>query len=474
MNPNFLATFWLATYPLCVLALFLKCRPPIAVLWSMVIAELLLPPVYQLPISPSWLDRETIPPIAAGLMALVRARPLLKRTRPFRGVEAVFLVGLVVCVMALVTNRDPIKYGPRIVPPQTARDLLGDAARYFIVPWISFYLGRALFKTSRDLREICRILTVSFLAFSLLVLFEVRMSPNLCNWIFGYSPGSFAVTLRWGGYRPTVFFKDGLQLAGYVVTCVITTAAMARIRMRVANVSMTAICFYAFFVLIACKSTGAIGYGLAMVPVVYFMTSKTTYRVAWVVAICFLIYPALRFFDAISVKEIAALFNNVSTDRADSLLYRFDMEEQLMNHVRPRILWGWGDWGRNLLYDLRDGAQQSVPDGGVIIMITSRGMVGFFSYFIPFVYAILRAGKQIKRIRSKADRILLSALALNCSVVLFDLIINSYFAPLHMLLLGALYGLPAAIGAEEAAAREAVSLGDGYGSFQIPVTAQRA
>ena len=53
--------------------------------------------------------------------------------------------------------------------------------------------------------------------------------------------------------------------------------------------------------------------------------------------------------------------------------------------------------------------------------MAAHGVVGFYSYFIPLVYVIVRAGKSIRRIRSKRDRILLSALALNCAVAIFDL-----------------------------------------------------
>jgi hypothetical protein len=473
-TPNLLATLALVLYPLVILALFMKHRPPVAVLWSLVVAELLLPPLYQLPITPSWLDKWTIPTFTVGLLSVLWAPGQLRRARPFRGVEAIFLLGLLAYVMAFVTNRAPIKYGPRIVAAQTFKDMWSDIARFFLDPWLAFFLGRALFKTSRDLRDLCRILTVSFLPFSLLILFEVRMSPTLNSTIYGYATAFFGMTIRWGGYRPTVFFKDGLPLAAYVVICVIMTTAMARVRMRVYQIPMKAICLYTLVILIACKSTGAIGYGLLMAPVVYFLKPRTSYRLAAALAIFFLIYPAIRYTGIVSIRDVAGLFTGLSRDRAESLLYRFDMEDGLIEHARSHahLLWGWGNWGRNLMYSTDDGKQISVPDGRVIIAITSHGIIGFYSYFIPFVHAIVRSGKYIRRVTSKGDRTLLYALALNCAVALFDLIVNSYFVPLHMLLLGALYSLPSGIAAEEAAAREPLT--DDFESFPIPVTARRA
>jgi hypothetical protein len=471
MNPNLLATLALALYPLFILGLFMKYRPGIAVLWSLVIAELLLPSVYQLPVTPSWLDKATIPALTIGLLSVFWAPGQLRRARPFRGMEAIFLLGLLAYVMAFVTNKDPLKYGPKIIPGQTAKDLAGDVVRFFLDPWIAFFLGRAFFKTSRDLRDLYRVLIVTFLPYSLLILFEVRMSPNLNVWIYGYATSFFGMTVRWGGYRPMVFFKDGLPLAAYVVICVITATAMARARMRVNSIPMKAICLYTLFILVACKSTGAIGYGLLMAPVVYFLSPKTVCRLAAGIAVLFLIYPAIRYTNIVSMKDIAGLFTGLSADRADSLLYRFNMEDGLIDHARSHahLLWGWGDWGRNLIYDTDQGKQVSIPDGRVIIAITSHGFVGFYSYFIPFVYTIVRSGKFIRRVRSKVDRTLLCALAINCAVALFDLIVNSYFTPFHMLLLGALWSLPSAIGAEEAASEAVIT---DYEPYRIPATAR--
>jgi hypothetical protein len=472
-NANLLATLVLVLYPLFILGLFLKYRPGIAILWALIIAELLLPPLYQLPVTPSWLDKTTIPTLTVGLLSVLWAPGQLKRAKPFRGVEAIFLLGLLAYVMAFVTNRTPLKYGPRIVAAQSAQDLVNDVLRFFLDPWIAFFLGRAFFKTSRDLRDLCKILTVTFLAFSLLILFEVRMSPVLNQRIYGYATNFFVLTIRWGGFRPVVFFKDGLPLAAYVVMCVIMTTAMARARMRVNSIPMKAICLYALFVLVACKSTGAIGYGLLMAPIVYFLPPRTVFRFAAGLAIFFLIYPLIRYSNIVSMKQIAGIFTGLSADRADSLLYRFDMEDTLIEHARSHshLLWGWGGWGRNLTYSLDDGRLESIPDGRVIITITAHGVIGFYSYFIPFVYAIVRSGKYIRRIRSKSDRTLLCGLALSSAVTLFDLIINSYFAPFHMLLLGALFSLSPAIAAEEAAAREPAA--DDFESFQVPVSSQR-
>jgi hypothetical protein len=45
-----------------------------------------------------------------------------------------------------------------------------------------------------------------------LCLLEVRLSPQLHTWIFGYHQHSFGQSLRFGGFRPVVFMDHGLMV----------------------------------------------------------------------------------------------------------------------------------------------------------------------------------------------------------------------------------------------------------------------
>jgi hypothetical protein len=229
-------------------------------------------------------------------------------------------------------------------------------------------------------------------------------------------------------------------------------------------------CVYLLFIVVISKSTGVIVYALLVVPLVYFSPAKRSTLIASALVLCFLIYPFLRITDWIPVKPIVDLFTGVSAERAASLLYRFNMEQMIMDHTMQRPWWGWGSWSRNFVYDPGSGKQMSIPDGLVIIVLSTHGIVGFFLYFFPFAYTVLRAGKLIKKVRSRSDRLLLSALALNCAVILFDLILNSAFFPVYMLLFGALYRLPTGIIAEEAAKSSVV--GESMELNLVPVQAE--
>ena len=71
-------------------------------------------------------------------------------------------------------------------------------------------------------------LVVAGLIYSLPMLFEVRMSPQLHTWIYGYFPHSFGQQMRDGGFRPVVFIGHGLGVAFFVMTTVVAAAAFWR------------------------------------------------------------------------------------------------------------------------------------------------------------------------------------------------------------------------------------------------------
>jgi hypothetical protein len=455
--PNFFATFALATYPLFIVGLFLVYRPPVAVALAFLLAELLLPPEYNLPLSsPKWLNKATIPPLATIMAALFFARSYLRRSRPLRGVEWLFVLMFVGSYFTMSTNQDPMRHGPTTVPGEQFGDFTSDAIRTTVGLWIAFYLGRVMFKTSRDLVSLCKIMAVAALFYTLPALWEIRMSPQIQSTVYGYGQGSFLQSMRWGGYRPNVFTNHGLELAMIFLLCLVLLVALARARRRVGPFPTTLACLYLAFVLVMCKSAGAMIYALLFVPLLAFGSPKAQLRMAVLLVAIFVAYPLLRFGDLIPTKDIGDfLAQHLSADRAQSLSYRFEMEQGLLNNTRLRPWFGWGGYGRAFIYDDYSGRALTIPDGWVILQLSTRGLVGFFAYFGPFVAAVVRAYRVVPRIKDRSARLLLCALTLACAVVLFDLIINSTFPPILMLLFGALWTLPTAIVAKEAAAEAA-------------------
>jgi hypothetical protein len=457
MQPNFFAMFSVAAFPLLVVLLFYLARPPVAVGLSFIIGEMYLPPNYVLPLSsPTWLGKLTVPPMAVMLVVLLVARSYTRRTRPFRGIEWFFVVSYIGIFMTMMTNRDPLHYGPSTVQGEAFGDFTSMVIRALAGSWMAFYLGRIMFKTSRDLVSLCRLLIISTLIYSLLALFEVRMSPSLMGKVFGFNPPySIDMAMRWGGWRPSVFFGHGIALTAYFGLSLIMLIAMTRARRRIGPIPMTLLCLYLTVVIVLCKSTGAIFYAAVSIMLLTFVSPRRILAISTGIIIFFLAYPLLRFSDFIPTQAIGNYFTSLSADRAQSLSYRFDMEQGMLDLTRMRPWFGWGGYGRNFVYDPVSGHSLTVVDGMVIEMLSAEGLVGYFAFFGPLAVTVLRAARLVKKVKNRANRYMLTGLTLACSLILFDLIINAVLPPVFILVFGALYGLPTGILAEEQAAEAA-------------------
>ena len=73
-----------------------------------------------------------------------------------------------------------------------------------------------------------RVLCLAALAYSLPTLFEIRMSPQLARWIYGFLAQSFDQTQRAGGFRPVVFLQHGLWLALFMAMAALSGLALWR------------------------------------------------------------------------------------------------------------------------------------------------------------------------------------------------------------------------------------------------------
>ena len=74
------------------------------------------------------------------------------------------------------------------------------------------------------------------LIYSLFILFELRMSPNLHRWIYGFGQHGFSQHIRWGGYRPMVFMAAGLAVALFITNALMAAGALTRLRRPILRV----------------------------------------------------------------------------------------------------------------------------------------------------------------------------------------------------------------------------------------------
>lgn len=435
----------LSIVPLAVYVTWAK-RPQIAALYVVFFGTLFGPEgaFIKLPAVPP-LDKNNIPYLVLFGVAIVRWRAALRRAKAWRGLDLLVVVAIIAGFATWQTNTDALRYGSwrvTIIP-----DLkFNDGFQYGFVAFLSyglpFILGRALFRTRRDLVDLLRFLVVAGFVQAALLMVEIRMSPQWHVWVYGYGAHSdFLQTIRWGGYRPMNFMAHGLALALFMGVVLMAAITLAKLGEPIRKWSAKRVAWVMLVVLVLCKSTGAILYAVVFGLVLARGSHKLQARVVMAIALFVAIYPALRAFDLFPadalVEQAKAAFGE---DRAQSLEFRFDNEKLLLDKARERLWFGWGGMGRNSVYDDEMGKEITVADGHWIIVLGLHGIVGMITCFGFLLYPLFVLRRRILSFPFERDRTLLLGLGVICAMLSLDLIPNGLYATYPFLFAGALYG----------------------------------
>ena len=88
-----------------------------------------------------------------------------------------------------------------------------------LMAWVAPYLlGRLYLRDHGAVSELALAFVLSALVYVPLALWEIRMSPQIHVKLYGYFTFDFIQSIRFGGYRPSVFMQHGLML-GLFMAC---------------------------------------------------------------------------------------------------------------------------------------------------------------------------------------------------------------------------------------------------------------
>jgi hypothetical protein len=435
---NWFATFALLSWPLASLYLYLTRSLQTATIWTILAAQCLLPvgAFIKIEMIPTF-DKTSVPNLCIFFGCLA-ARRSLQIFRRFGLTEILIVMYLLGPILTSRNNGDSIIIGDSILPGVGLYDALS-AVEFGFIQLIPFFVGRQFLGHADSNREIFRALVIAGLVYSIPMLFEIRFSPQLHYWIYGYSPSEFLQSVRDGGFRPMVFMGHGLIVAIFAMMALVSAVTLWRLRDPVVKIPNSAIVGYLSIILVLCKSLGALLYGGALAPLVRFASPKIQVRVAVVIACFSLLYPILRSLDCVPTALMFQVAQAISDDRAASLQFRFNNEDQLLKRAFDKPTFGWGRFGRSRVYS-ESGRDESVTDGRWIITIGQYGIFGFVAEFGLLLIAVFRAPKSISFANSTRDEILFSALALIVATNVLDLLPNSSLLAWTWLLAGALLG----------------------------------
>jgi hypothetical protein len=472
--PNGLAYAMLLVWPVVTALLFARLPPGRALLWTILGGYLVLPPLaaFDLPALPP-LNKETIPNLCAAVAVVLGAGATRARAGaacpqaaeppppPLPLPVKLLLVLFVVSPFATVlTNGETLVFPrpepdpPRVLPALRLYDSISAVASQLLLI-LPFFLARRLLAGPGAMRDVVGVLAVAGLAYSLPMLLEVRLSPQLNIWVYGFFQHDFLQMMRDGGFRPIVFLPHALWATFFLFTTLVAAASLARRAHSDQRPALTLAVLWLAATLVLSKTLGPMILAAAVVPAVLLLGVRMQLRIAAVLGIIALAYPLLRGAGVVPLDVLMDQAAAFSPARAESLGFRLGMEDMLLAHAGEKPWFGWGGWGRNHVYDPWTGRMLTVADGRWIIVLGIYGWLGYIAEFGLLALPLVMMARSARRLPEAALPAHVGAVALILGANLIDLIPNATLVPFTWVLAGAILGQAPAPGpapAPEAAA----------------------
>lgn len=174
------ANIVLFSWPLVAVILFKNMRVEIAALAVIVGGYLLLPTRTELdlPLLPA-LDKNSIPALCVfvALLILAKAPGLQPGWWPKKNLPILLILLLIGGgMLTMATNRESLPIGPQYLPGLRAKDGFS-MVLVILMSILPLLIGRRLFARPEQQRILLIALVMFGLGYSLLALYEVRMSP---------------------------------------------------------------------------------------------------------------------------------------------------------------------------------------------------------------------------------------------------------------------------------------------------------
>jgi len=437
--PNSFAYLVLLVWPLVVVFLLQRFKLGLGSLLSLISAYMFLPAAMSI-------DFWMIPPLDKfSLTTITIIFYFLAKKESFgfdvlpRNYRVIIATAFFVPFMNALLNSNSYLH----LPGLSLYDGLTSSVNEFLY-FFPFLIGAKFFKDQRSHKKLFQYFALASLVYAFLALYEIRLSPQLHSMLYGYFPHSWLQQKREGGFRAVLFMGHGLLVGMFLSIGLGCWLAIKKAGVKISRINTTLCVILLIITLIYMKTFSAIIYAvIASLAITYFSKRKQI-LISVMVASLFITYPLLSATGLFPHKEIVSLVQNISSERAASLEYRFDNESALLEHANEKAFFGWGGWGRNRVFDVDTGQDISVTDGYWIIVLGTYGWIGFLGKFLFFFLPIWFVFRKYKSMHfeSEESRVLLVAHTLILSLILLDQLPNSSLAnnSLYWLIAGSLLG----------------------------------
>ena len=307
---------------------------------------------------------------------------------------------------------------------------------------VPYFLGRIYLNNFAGLRQLAIGIFYGGLLYAPLCLFETATHVNTHGLIYRFTAG--ASDIRYGAYRPSVFLQNGLVLGTWMMFATLMGVVLWRTKVikQVRNIPITWVLGFLLLTFIAVRATGAYFLLLAALTIVLAAQAYRTGFLLWVIVGGMFVYLYLGVVGDFPGQQIIDFLTNFfDPDRLQSLGFRFMNEEVLSAKARQRILFGWGGYGRNMLYK-EGGYAITITDSLWIIAFGVQGLVGLISVFTTLLLPVLGFWFFYPPASwSHPNIIITAAIAVGLAMYALDCILNAFPNPIFTLAGGGLTGV---------------------------------
>lgn len=409
-----------------VLFLFAVLPPRRAVIWAFMLAWLFLPMAgYKIPSLPDYTKMSaTVFGVLMGAALFDTDRLLSFRPR---WVDIpVFIYCLSPAVSSYLNNLGLYDGASEIV-------------RQFIIWGLPYMIGRVYFNDLESLRELAISLFLGGLVYVPFCWLEVRLSPQLHVWMYGFRQHAFIQQMRDGGYRPMVFMQHGLMVAMWMgMTSLIGVWLWkSRTLRQVWGQPMYLLVPAMIFTVYLCKSKYA---ALLFATGIGALYVSTWLKTRWIMVALLMVAPTYMWLRADGIvtgeQMIHAAEGAFGEDRAKSLAVRVNNENALAERAMQQPWFGWGGWGGYRVVD--ENGKDRVTDSLWIITLGKAGWVNLIGLTAMLLLPMLLVCFDWKvELWSHPAVAPVVVLGMMCALYMFDHLMNGMVNPIFMLATGA-------------------------------------
>jgi hypothetical protein len=432
MPGNFLVSIVMYGWILVVLYIFTRFPAQRAVVVSFALAWMFLPEAsFPLPGLPDYTK------MSATCYGIIFATILFDaqrlRTFKFGWIDVPMLVWCL-CPFASSISNDLSPY-----------DGFSSALSQTVTWGLPYFLGRIYLSNLNGLRLLAMSIFVGGLIYIPFCLFEIRMSPQLHQKVYGFTNlANLGQAIRYGGYRPQVFMSNGLMVGVWMMGATLIGVWLWKTKAikQLWGIQIKWLVAALFITFILVKSTGS-WFLLALGLLILFIGKQFRTPLPLMILIYLMFLYLLLAVNGTFIGDqiVTALHGFVDPERLASYEFRLNNEELLSDKARERLLFGWGGWGRNRIYN-EWGRDISITDSLWIIAFGIYGIVGLFSITAALLLPIITFIQRYP-VRSWAHRKVAPAatVAVLLALYMLDCILNAMVNPIYALACGGLAGI---------------------------------